>query len=501
MKGFIDGLAAWFGELRKKSGFGAVALAVSGGAAVLVLALLILALSGAFPGSGGRSSPVRILGAAVRDQNLLVRMTHSLDAGNISYELRDGTMLYAPDAGTALRARSLLIRDDLLPTGTDPWAIFDMERWTATDFERNVNLRRAVTAAVKRHIESIDDIEKADVAIVMPEKELFSEDQNPVTASVVLQTKTGSDFARNPAKIAGVRRILCFAVEGLSAGNVVITDSEGLILDDATDTPALGHLEKTAARQKLVREMESRYRAQVLKTLQQIYTADRVRDLAVRIAAEPQPATGAGQGKNPLRLDEESAPLIGRLSVSVNIDGIWKTSYDAKGKPLVNPRGGIEREYSPIPAAELSQAEELIRDAVGFNRSRGDSLTVRNIPFDRSAQFSAEDAAYFARASSDRLYRSGFMAALALAFVLFVLLVVSLTRSRLAGQFSGTGKVPMGGISAESGRRDARRDSGEDAMLERRRASLQEEAAELARKDPAEAARLIRSWIREEGER
>ncbi len=488
MNGFIDGLAARIKDLRQKSGFNIIAL-IAACAAVLVLAILILALAGAFPGGGAGRASVRILGAPVKDQSLLVRMTHSLDAGNVSYELRDGNFLYAPDAASALRARSLLIRDDLLPTGTDPWAIFDMERWTATDFERNVNLRRAVTAAVKRHIESIDDIERADVAIVMPEKELFSEDQNPVTASVVLQTKSGSDFARNPAKIAGVRRILCFAVEGLSADNVVITDSDGVVLDDATESAPLGHLEKTVARQKLVREMESRYRAQVLKTLQQIYTADRVRDLAVRIETDASgPAVGsAAPGTS--RIDEESTPFIGRISVSVNIDGLWKTSYDMKGKPLVNPRGGIEREYSPIPAAELSQAEELIRDAVGFKPARGDSLTVRNIPFDRTAQFKAEDAAYFAKADSDRLYRTGFVAAAALALVLFVLLVVSLTKARLARN-SGAG----------AGRDGAGMSPDDTELLERRRASLQEEAAELARKDPAEVARLIRSWISEENE-
>ncbi len=499
MNGFIDGLSAWFGNLRKKSGLGTLGGIAVAGASLLVVALAILAVAGALPRATGRRAPVRILGAAVKDQNLLVRMTHSLDAGNISYELKDSNYLYAPDSGTALRARSLLIRDDLLPTGTDPWAIFDMERWTATDFERNVNLRRAVTAAVKRHIESIEDIERADVAIVMPEKELFSEDQNPVTASVVLQTKTGSDFSGNPAKIAGVRRILCFAVEGLSAENVVITDSDGLVLDDAPESAALGHLEKTAVRQKLVREMESRYRAQVLKTLQQIYTSDRVRDLTVRIAAEPQVAGGPRNVKPAIRFDEESAPLIGRLSVSVNIDGTWKTSYGGNGKPLVNPRGGIEREYSPIPAVELSQAEELIRDAVGINPSRGDSLTVRNIPFDRTAQFKAEDAAYFARSDSERLYRAGFLAATILAVILLALLVLSQMKFRRARNLPGSQASRSDDFRDGSVRRgETTVDDAE--ILERRRSSLQEEAAELARKDPEGAARLIRAWIRGEDE-
>ena len=59
-----------------------------------------------------------------------------------------------------------------------------MDRWTVTDFEREVNLRQAITRNLKEHIEAIEDVDRAEVTLVLPETTLFQEDQDPVTASV-----------------------------------------------------------------------------------------------------------------------------------------------------------------------------------------------------------------------------------------------------------------------------------------------------------------------------
>ena len=38
-----------------------------------------------------------------------------------------------------------------------------------TDFERNINLRQAVTENLEDHIEALDDIDSAQVTLVLPE--------------------------------------------------------------------------------------------------------------------------------------------------------------------------------------------------------------------------------------------------------------------------------------------------------------------------------------------
>jgi len=518
---------------------------------------------------------VKLIQTPIASEQELRLITSRLDTEGLSYQIGEGNVLLVKDEKTALRARSVLIREDLIPKGTDPWAIFDLERWTITDFERNVNLRRAVTGAVTRHIEALDDIDKANVSIVMPEKQLFQEDQRPVTASVILFPKPGSDILQNRKKIEGIQKVLKFAVEGLADDNIVITDQNGIILNDFTNLSDFDRLEKTKREQKLIRELESQYRAQVLKALQQIYTADRVRDLNIKIdmdmskkfvkteeffpvqlkADNPRtpyddsefapsitrsktstgtvwegtgfnpegPAGAEGQtapaykdlqnmvGKmnqtsvtqneevNKRNIDEERSPSIERVTVSVNIDGIWKWKYDANGKPLVKPEGGIEREYVSVATEELKQAQSLVQDAIGYDRARGDSVTVQNISFDRLSQFRAEDSAYLRQQQVNQiiLYSLIGLAVLMIGFIVFRVVSRELERRRRIVEEKRSLEQQM---LRENAIRQAEEQNIEVSMSveERKRLELQEHAINMAKEHPEDVAQLIRTWIREE---
>ena len=158
------------------------------------------------------------------------------------------------------------------------------------------------------------------------------------------------------------------------------------------DDPEIYQPDKFAAidwrndkKNKLIQQLEAKYNTKVLNVLQQFFSPDRVRDLHIKIDMNLFNTTQEGRNLN-----------IGRITVSVNIDGTWNWKYDKKGNPVVLPDGSIEREYTPVPEEDLRKTADLIRNAIGYNSSRGNYyVTVTNIPFDRSEQFKAEDAAYF----------------------------------------------------------------------------------------------------------
>jgi flagellar M-ring protein FliF len=229
---------------------------------------------------------VPVIDAPIRDEAALDRIMTRLNVEGVKTQVTAAGVVQVPDETTARRMRAILIREDLIPSGTDPWAIFDRERWTITDFERNVNLQRAIRQMVTDHIKAIDDVDDANVTIVAPERELFRSDQNPVTASVIITPKPGSDILQNRKKIEGIQKILKFAVEGLTDDNIVITDQAGLILNDFTGMAAMDRLNLIEREQKLIRQQEAQYRAIVLTALQNTYTADRVRDLNLKIAMD-----------------------------------------------------------------------------------------------------------------------------------------------------------------------------------------------------------------------
>ena len=188
-----------------------------------------------------------------------------------------------PDERTAQRMRAILTREDLIPTGTDPWELFDIERWTLTDFERNVNLQRSIMRQLEQHITALDDVDSASVTIVMPEEQLFAEQQNPVTASVIITPKPGSDIRENRAKIEGIEKLIQFAVEGLAPENITITDPSGVTLNDFENLQEFDRLELTRRELELVREQEEKYRQAIVSALSDIYGRDRVEVVNINV--------------------------------------------------------------------------------------------------------------------------------------------------------------------------------------------------------------------------
>ena len=195
-------------------------LAVIGvGLAIVVAIILTVALSRA-------PTMVKLINTPINSDDELRLITNALDSENIPFQIGEGNVIYVKDEKIRSKANAILLRDDLIPKGTDPWAVFAIDRFTVTDFERNVNLRKAIIQQVTRHIESLDDVDKANVVIEIPEDKLFSEDQKPVTASVIIYPKPGSDIVTNRKKLEGIQKIIKFAVSGLMDENIVITDRE-----------------------------------------------------------------------------------------------------------------------------------------------------------------------------------------------------------------------------------------------------------------------------------
>ncbi len=250
---------------------------VSGVAVVILIALILV------PAISSQPTTVPLFSVPVTDEVLRDQIVFRLAEENISVDVSDSGMMYVEDDSTARRMRSILVTDDLVPTNVDPWSLFDVERWTTSDFTNDVNLQRAITAQITSHIEAIDDIDRADVMLAMPERELFAENQQPVSASVILTPKPGSDFNSDKTKIEGVQKLLMMAIAGLAAENITITDESGIVLNDFDGLQDIERVDIIEKEQLLIKNFEAMQRKEVLDALQEIYSTDRVRDLNISI--------------------------------------------------------------------------------------------------------------------------------------------------------------------------------------------------------------------------
>jgi len=519
-----------------------------------------------------------VFSSPITDDALLERILTRIDQENVAVTVGPTGLVQVADAATAKRMRVILVSEGLTPTRIDPWEVFDKERWTLTDFERNVNKQRAQEKMIVEHLKAIDDIDNVVLHVGWPPDRLFRSEQHPVTASVTIVPKPGSlitVFPQNRKQIEGIQKLLQFAIVGLQPENITINDNTGLRLNDFDGMAAADRLDLINREQKQIKQQEEHYRKKILTSLQNTFTEDRVRDLDIKIDMDmskksiqtkesfgvtlkprtpglpyddsiilesltlahstsetkwegsgymPEGPAGVEPDMPPAYKDmsnlfgrmsqntktenkeinqhniqEEKSPQIDRVTVSVNIDGTWKMKRNAKGTPVVLPDGTIEREYTPVTAEILRDCDVLIRDAIGYNSARGDSVTVRNIPFDRSREFAEEDAAYFRK---KQLQTTVLVFIVGLTLLLFGFMMFRMIsremerRKRLAEEERARREQML----RESAMAEAEQEGMEVSISleERTRMELMESAINLAKEHPEDAAQLIRTWLLEE---
>ena len=300
-------------------------------------------------------SMVPLLYRTIPDEQEMTRITQRLDQESIPYQITSDQRILVSDEKTAQRMRAILAQENLIPRGTDPWQIFDIERWTITDFERNVNLRRAITRNLEQHITALDEVDAASVTIVMPEDKLFAEDRNPVTASIILTPKPGSDITQNRKKIEGIVRLVQYAVEGLKPENITITDHTGLVLNDFTGLADIDRLELAKREMKTARELEAQYKRSILEALKQIYGADRVQVINLDITLDTGKKTVATEEHFPILInpdnpktpyDESAAEGSKTLSITLSKE-VSEEKFEGTG---FNPEGPPGQEGQTPPA-------------------------------------------------------------------------------------------------------------------------------------------------------
>lgn len=267
---------------------------------VVIIAIVAAAKLSAKPAT------VRLFNAPVTDDTSLTKILDRLSQENVSaYSTEDG-YISVDDDKTAKRMREILISENLVPSSVDPWAGFYDRSWSTTDADQNVKLKNTIQKQLKQHIESIAEIQLADVNIVLPEDALFSADQKPVTASVILKTTPQSTLLQDKKRIQGIQRLILSAVEGLREENLIITDNDGNQINDFEGMAESDRLSNIEKQQKIIRKQEVEIRAKILKALQKTFGEDRCRDMVVAVEMDMSQKTSDSTEYSPIQIKADN---------------------------------------------------------------------------------------------------------------------------------------------------------------------------------------------------
>lgn len=213
--------------------------------------------------------------------------------------------------------------------------------------------------------------------------------------------------------------------------------------------------------------------------------------------------TGVSQNNviNTTHITEKVAPQPGRITISANIDGVWKLKKDPKTHEYVinEEDGSLVREYTPISPKDLAEIKEFVEAAVGFNKSRNDVVTITNIPIDHTQEFREFDEAYFKKLQTRRtvLLVLAAVAVVLIGFILFRIISKEIERRRRAREEE---LLRQQQLAREQALWEAKDEAQTVTMSveESRRAELQENAINMAKEHPEDVAMLIRTWLMEE---
>ena len=355
-----------------------------------------------------------------------------LDSMAVKYDVKEnGTILVPADQVTKLR---MALAQDNLPAAGVGYEIFDKsDTFGTTAFVQNINHQRALEGELSRSMQTIDGIQGARVHLVVPERQIFSRDDQQPSASVVLKTSGKLDRGQ----VRAVQHMVAAAVSGLAADRVAIVDDRGNLLaggDNKSGPDALARAqdEDTANYENSLRSRieaivssvvgMGRVQVQVAadinynhtQTTSETFDPDskvaRSTQTVEQNSANTQGGSGAavsvasalpGGQAGPAPGGEQSRDTSGRTEETINYEISKKvTTSTVDGGDIkklsvavvVDGSGDTVAAYKPRTADEMAKITALVKSAIGFDQARGDQVQVTNMQFARMEQAAGTEA-------------------------------------------------------------------------------------------------------------
>ncbi|GBF50617.1 flagellar MS-ring protein [Leptospira ryugenii] len=220
------------------------------GGVVLVIVVAVVILSNV------SSQKNRIVLFKDLDPKDFSEVTKKLDALGYSYGSSD-TSVITVDPDQRQEIVTKLAQENLIPAGVSGWELFDIEKFTETQFDKDIKKYRALKGAIEKSLMTLRPIEKADVNIAMPEADLFESNSYPVKASVILHFRPGVE-GLSKKEVKGIVNLVARAVPKLKPENVSVADADGKIISDFEEDLEKEKLELRIVQEKLRIEEEER---------------------------------------------------------------------------------------------------------------------------------------------------------------------------------------------------------------------------------------------------
>ncbi len=434
-----------------------------------------------------------------------------LDKEAINYKVgQDGKSILVPEP-QARDIRLKLAAKGIPSKGIVGYEVFDRTGMGVSDFQNQVNFKRAVEGELSRTILRMSGIEDVRVNIGMPQKSIFLREEEEPSASVFVKLKPGYELT--PEQVKAIRNLVSASVPRLKPKNVVVVDDKGrdltAIVDEAED----------AVRDKELRmkaEFERKLEREVQKALEEALGFGTVK---VKVSADldftrreqreeiydPDMTAVVSQQKKKERTTTGGTAGIPGAQANIPpgagaVAGAGQvltersetiTNYEVSKKEVysVDPIIKVRRLSvgvlvdSNIKNLDLEKIKRIVSASAGIDTQRGDVITVEAIPFQKPI---------FEKPAPDyeKYIKLGLLALLVLAISLASLLILRklLKRKEAAPLTVLQGPPPIEII-----------EGAEEIRMKAEKVEAVEAIVKTAKEEPEKVAKIIKGWLRSKG--
>ena len=479
-----------------------------------------------------------------------------LEKNNIKYNVDTSTGSLMVESSKVNEAKLKLASENLGLTSGHGFEMIEKDQGFGTSsFLQKARYKRALEGELARTISSMRSIQSARVHLALPKDSAFIRNKREASASVFVNIVSGHTVEKN--QIAAITNLVASSISSLKTSQVTIVDNKGKLLSNAESSDMMGlttsqldytrNIEKTfvARIERMLNPIVGmgNVRAEVsaevdftqTESTQESFNPDLPAVRSEQSSEEQSQGSSAGgipgaltneppananapeqvnqqagattkQGSNRVskrstrnyELDKtishtrNRAGAVKRLSVAVVLDNkVAAINEVAKGKK--DATNVVKR--IPYTQQELERITALVRETVGFNVIRGDSVNVINVPFTKVEFEPIPELPFYEEAWVWDIVKQ-VLGGLAVLFVIFGVLKPVMKNLAIA--------PPVTKIISESGDEldeDQLSLSGGDNKKRLAKIASYEEnlqlAQTLATQEPKRVVQVVKNWMNE----
>jgi flagellar M-ring protein FliF len=448
----------------------------------------------------------------------------------VSYKLEGGDTIMVP-RDAVYQTRLDLSAKGLPADGAPGYDLLDDQGITTSEFKQRVDYQRALEGELVRTIKAIDGVEDANVHLVLPQDDLFSDDTVRPTASVLIHTR--GDTSLSSGQVQSIVHLVASSVEGLQATDVTVADHTGRMLaapgedgasalaGDARSTQTAG-FENDLARsiEDLITPIAGPGRAKVQVTAdldfdQKQTTSESFSDPntspVVNEVTSDETYTGSGGAVGGV-LGPDTLPTAttgsGTDYTKAQADRTF--AVDKVTEQVDKAPGDVRRLSVAVlldDAADVNvnQITSLVAAAAGIDSERGDRLEVTQMAFDETALPEALPAEDTGDASNPMLSLARVLGTVGIIALVLLLAYRSARRSTVARYplalpldplALGEGTVDVDDLDLELEQLERANERALTASAaEQDQLVVQSQIGDLIDRQPDEVAQVLRGWL------